>query len=147
MFTGKLNVIGFSILVSLLGAMIGASRKYYLTKVGVHAVTFIDSILTGTILILMIMTHTPPASIFTDMKKLNSYDWFICFLTSLGIAITIIIGRNLLIHNDLAFLEILDGGVDLLATAAIAYFFYNEKMTLQKIGGIILVLLGLAILQ
>lgn len=147
MFTGKLNVIGFSILISLLGAMIAASRKYYLNKVGVHAVTFIDSILTGTILILMIMTHTSPASVFADMKKLNYYDWFICFITSIAIAITIIIGRNLLIHNDLAFLEILDGGVDLLATAAIAYFFYNEKMTLQKIGGIILVLLGLAILQ
>ena len=147
MFTGKFNVIGFSVLLSIIGALITASRKYYLTKIGVHAVTLIDSILTGTIIVLILLTRTEPKTILSEINKLSLQDWIISFITSFAIAISILIGRNLLLHNDLAYLDIIDGGIDLLATAAIAYFFYKEKMTLQKIIGLILVLIGMAILH
>ena len=147
MFNGKFNVIGFSILLSLIGALVAASRKYYLTKIGVHAVTVIDSILTGTIIVLLVLTHMTPTRVFSDISKLSLKDWLICAVTSFAIAISILIGRNLLLHNDLAYLDIIDGGVDLVATAAIAYFFYKEKMTPQKIIGLILVLIGIAVLH
>ena len=147
MFKRKANVIGFTILISVIGALIAASRKYYLQKVGVQAVTVIDAFLTGTIIITMVLAHKSTTEITKDMKKLTTIDWLICLATSFGIASSIIIGRNLLLHNDLAYLTIIDGGIDLIATAIIAYMFYNEAMTIKKIFGIILVLAGLAILH
>ncbi len=147
MFTGKANVIGFSIFLSILGVMVTVSRKYYLTKIGVHSVTMIDTVLTSTIVLLMIFFHATPTQIFAGMKKMNYKDWLICLATSFGIAISILLGRNLLIHNDLAYLDILDGGVDLIVTAFVAYFFYKEEMTLNKIIGLVLVLVGMAMLH
>ena len=147
MFTGKANVIGFSIFLSILGVMITVSRKYYLTKIGVHSVTMIDTILTGTIILVMVAVQTTPGQIFQEFKKMNGKDWLICLLTSVGIAISILVGRNLLVHNDLAYLDILDGGVDLIVTAFVAYFFYKEAMTVNKIIGLVLVLVGMAMLH
>ena len=147
MFTGKANVIGFSIVLSILGVMITVSRKYYLTKIGVHTVTMIDTILTGVIILLMVILHANPGQILKGVKKMDYRDWFICLMTSFGIAISILLGRNLLIHNDLAYLDILDGGVDLIVTAFVAYFFYKEAMTTNKIIGLVLVLVGMAMLH
>ena len=147
MFTGKMNVIGFSILLSIVSVVITASRKYYLKKIGVHAVTLIDAVLTGTIVSLLVLLHKSPSDIIKHMSKLRPIDWVICIGTSLAIAVSIIVGRNLLMHNDLAYLDIIDGGVDLLVTALVSYFFWKEEMTLKKIGGVILVMMGLVVLH
>ncbi len=85
--------------------------------------------------------------IIKHMSKLRPIDWVICISTSIAIAVSIIVGRNLLMHNDLAYLDIIDGGVDLLVTALVSYFFWKEEMTLKKIGGVILVMMGLVVLH
>jgi multidrug transporter EmrE-like cation transporter len=147
MFTEKTNIIGYSILLSILGVLITGSRKYYLTKIGVHSVTIIDTILTGVIISIMIISHASPGQIMGGIKKMSLRDWSICAMTSFGIAVSVLLGRNLLIHNDIAYLDILDGGVDVIITAIIAYFFYKEEMSWRKIGGIALVLMGMSLLH
>lgn len=147
MFSGKVNVIGFSILLSIVSVAITTSRKYYLTKVGLHSITLIDAILTGAIVCIMVIFHASPGQISKEFKMLSKKDWLICLVTSVAIAIGLFISRSLLIHNDLTYLEIIDGGLDLIVTALVSYLFYNEEMSFRKIGGMVLVFIGLAILH
>ncbi|GAG31833.1 unnamed protein product, partial [marine sediment metagenome] len=109
--------------------------------------TIIDTILTGVIISIMIISHASPGQIMGGIKKMSLRDWSICAMTSFGIAVSVLLGRNLLIHNDIAYLDILDGGVDVIITAIIAYFFYKEEMSWRKIGGIALVLMGMSLLH
>lgn len=147
MFTNKINVIGFTILISFLGAFIAASRKYYLQKVGVEAVTIIDVILTSLVVISLTLMSKPKNKILKDINQLTKVDWLICLFTSIAIGFSILIGRHMLLNNDLGYLTIIDGGMDLIITALISYLFYKEIINIQKIIGIILVLAGMFVLN
>lgn len=147
MLSDKNNVIGFIIIIAFLGALISTSHKYYLQKIGVEAVTIIDVIFTSIVVIFLTLMAKPKNKILKDINQLTKIDWIIFLITSIALGFSIIIGRQLLLHNDLGDLAVLDGGVDIILTTFVSYLFYKEIITIQKAIGIILVLAGMFVLN
>ena len=67
--------------------------------------------------------------------------------TAFFFSATMILGGKILKHNDISYLVIMDMGIDLLASVSIAYLFYNEKLTLEKMIGLVCVLIGVIIIN
>ena len=147
MLSDKNNVIGFIIIIAFLGALISTSQKYYLQKVGVEALSIIDVIFTSIVVIFLTLMAKPKNKILKDINQLTKIDWIIFLITSIALGFSIIIGRDLLLHNDLGYLAVIDGGVDIILTTLISYLFYKEIITIQKVIGIILVLAGMFVLN
>ena len=61
--------------------------------------------------------------------------------------LTSLVGTQILKHNDISYLTILDTVFDIVLTFLIAYLFFKEKVTTKKIIGILLVLSGILLVH
>ena len=62
--------------------------------------------------------------------------------TSMAVAASVIVGTQLLLHNDMSYLGIMDTAVGVLITVAVAMIFLGEKLTINKILGLLMILAG-----
>lgn len=143
MFTNKTNVIVFSIIIAIVDAFIGIGRKHHLNRYSVHTITLIDTILTGAVFFIILLSNSSIKDIVHEIGTFSMKDWAIFLVTSIGIATSVLLGRLLLQNNSIAYLGMLETGIDLLATVVLAYFIYNEKLTLQKIIGLAMIVGGI----
>ena len=136
------NIIGLSIVLAFVGTFIGISRKYHLVKIGVTALTLLDIIITNSILLTYIFYNTTLVDLKDSFNKLTVYDFIMCVIVSMLIAFSVIIGRSLLLNNDISTLTLIHTIINIILSVLLGYLFYNEKITLNKTIGIILVIIG-----
>ena len=104
----KTKTILWSVGLSIVGTFIMLIRKYHLSKIGVSAVTLLDVIMTGTILIGFIFITTPMSQLKNSLIKLTILDFIsVIFISSL-IAFSIITGRKILLNNDISSLVLIN---------------------------------------
>jgi uncharacterized membrane protein len=136
------NIVGLSIVLAIFGTFIGISRKYHLTKIGVNALTLLDIIITNSILLTYIFYNTTLTDLKDSFNKLTVYDFIMCIIVSMLIAFSVIIGRSLLLNNDISTLTLIHTIINIILSVLLGYLIYNEKITLNKTIGIIFVIIG-----
>ena len=136
------NIIIISVALAISGTFISIARKYHLLKIGVNALTLIDIIMTNAILLTYIYYNTNLKDIKDSFSKLTVYDFILCFAVSCLIAFSVIIGRSLLLNNDISSLTMIHTIIDVLLSVILGYLIYNEKITTNKAIGVILVIIG-----
>ena len=136
------NIIGLSIVLAIFGTFIGISRKYHLVKIGVNALTLLDIIITNSILLTYIFYNTTLVDLKDSFNKLTVFDFIMCIIVSMLIAFSVIIGRSLLLNNDISTLTLIHTIINIILSVLLGYLIYNEKITLNKTIGIILVIIG-----
>ena len=146
MFSNKIYILGLTILMSIIGVLVTFSRKYYLEKIGISAITLIDTLLTSGAIIMLVFLVNKNSKIYTDIKKLTALDWMICVITSIGMGISILLMRNLLLHNNLGYVIALGCVIRVVIAAIISYIFYKQS-SIRSLFGLFLVLTGMYILQ
>ena len=136
------NMIILSIALAISGTFIVIARKYHLLKIGINALTLLDIFMTNSILLVYIYYNTNFKDIKDSFSKLTVYDFILCFMVSGLIAFSVIIGRSLLLNNDISSLTMIHTIIDILLSVLLGYLIYNEKITMNKSIGVILVIIG-----
>lgn len=136
------NIIILSIALAISGTFIVIARKYHLLKIGINALTLLDIFMTNSILLVYIYYNTNFKDIKDSFSKLTVYDFILCFMVSSLIAFSVIIGRSLLLSNDISSLTMIHTIIDILLSVLLGYLIYNEKITMNKSIGVILVIIG-----
>ncbi len=136
------NMIILSIALAISGTFIVIARKYHLLKIGINALTLLDIFMTNLILLVYIYYNTNFKEIKDSFSKLTLYDFILCFMVSGLIAFSVIIGRSLLLNNDISTLTMIHTIIDVLLSVLMGYLIYNEQITMNKAIGVILVIIG-----
>lgn len=136
------DTIFASAVLAVVGTFITIARKYHLSKIGVTAVTILDIAMTNIILISFIFATTPMSKLTDTFIKLTPFDYISAMIVSSLIAISIIIGRTLLLNNDISSLAIIHTVIDILLSVILGNLIYNEKITKNKAIGIGLIIVG-----
>jgi drug/metabolite transporter (DMT)-like permease len=135
-------IVAFSIFTALMGVFITFGRKYMFKKHDVETVYFVDLFLSGILFLTFMYKFGNTKNIYKNIKKFDRNDYLIITATSVFLAGASIFGGKILKHNDISYLTLLDTAIDILASFAIAYAFYGEKLDAKKLGGLILILGG-----
>jgi len=135
-------IIPLIIVTSLFGAFITMAQKIFLQKYDIYTITYIDTILTCIFLSMYAIYRRGFYTIHKNITRIPKRDLFAFVAISMGIAGLVIIGRHLLKHNDMSYLGIMDTGIDVFITVAVAILFLEEKVTASKIIGLGVILLG-----
>lgn len=147
MYSNKNFIVAFSLVASLTSVFITFGRKQMFNKYDVETVYFIDLILSTFFVLFFLFTFGNTKNIVSNTKKFTMKDWGIITGTALALSSTVILGGKILENNDISYLTLLDTGVDVLASVLVAYLFYNEELTLKKIMGVVLILMGVFIIH
>ena len=138
----KRKTILWSMGLAIIGIVITLIRKYHLSKIGVSAVTLLDIVMTGSILVGFIVATTPLSDLKNSFTKLTRLDYISVIFVSSLIAFSIIMGRKLLLNNDISSLVLINTIIDIFLSVSLGYLIYNEQITKWKIIGIIFVMIG-----
>lgn len=138
----KHKTILWSLGLAIIGTVITLIRKYHLSKIGVSAVTLLDIFMTGSILLGFIVATTPLFELKNSFTKLTRLDYISVIFVSSLIAFSIIMGRKLLLNNDISSLALIHTIIKIFLSVGLGYLIYNEQMTKWKLIGIIVVMIG-----
>ena len=140
MWTDRTTVISLTVIGSLLGLAITLSRKFLTNKFTPASIMYIDSVLTGLMIVGIAIYQA-------GLPKLDATSAAAFVLGSLAIAISAFTGLNLLKHNELSYLTMLETGIELLATAVVGMVFLGEEVSRTKIFGLGVLCAGIYILH
>jgi len=135
-------VIPLLAVTSLIGAFITTAQKTFLQKYDIYTITYIDTVLTCIFLSIYAVYQRGFYTLHKNITHISSKDLLIFVVLSMAIAGLVIIGRHLLKHNDMSYLGIMDTGIDVFITVVVAMLFLKEKITISKIVGLAIILLG-----
>ena len=138
----KRDTILWTMGLAIIGTVITVTRKYHLSKIGVSAVTLLDIIMTGSILVCFIFATTPLSELKNSFTKLTHLDYISVIFVSSLIAFSLIMGRKLLLNNEISSLALINTIIDIFLSVSLGYLIYNEQITKWKIIGIIFVMIG-----
>lgn len=136
------DVIIFSILLVVMKFFIGILRKRNLFKMGLNAMMLFDIIAINLLLLLYISYNSNIKELKDDFCKLSLFDYFFAFLACCFVALSIIIGRQLLLKYSFPKLKIVFTIINILMSVLLSYFIYNDKITFNKMFGFIFVIVG-----
>ena len=135
-------IIPLLAVTSLIGAFITMAQKTFLQKYDIYTITYIDTVLTCIFLSIYAVYKRGFYTLHKNITNISSKDLLIFVALSMGIAGLVITGRHLLKHNDMSYLGIMDTGIDVFITIIVAMLFLKEKITVSKIVGLAIILLG-----
>lgn len=138
----KNDVVIFSIILSVMGFFIGVLRKYNLYKMGLNAMMLFDIIIINLLLLIYIYYNSSITELKNDFLKLKPFDYLIAFLASSFVALSVILGRHLLLKHSFPKLKIVFTIVNILLSVLLGFMVYNYKITLNKTIGFIFVIGG-----
>ncbi len=147
MWTDRTTVISLTVIGSLLGLAITLSRKFLTSKFSPASIMYIDSVLTGLMIVGIAIYQAGFPKLNRDLSKLDATSAAAFVLGSLAIAISAFTGLNLLKHNELSYLTMLETGIELLATAVVGMVFLGEEVSRTKIFGLGVLCAGIYILH
>ena len=138
----KTHALPLLIFVAVISAFITMAHKIFLKKYDLYTITYIDTILTCIFLSLYAVYQRGFHTIHKNIAKIPIKDLLIFVILSIAVAGLIITGRHLLKYNNMSYLGIMETGIDVAITVLIAILFLEEKITLSKIAGLAIILLG-----
>jgi uncharacterized membrane protein len=147
MYTNKLFIILYSILISFGAVLISFKKKTFLTDYDESIVLLIESLLISIFLSIYVFLFKKNKNILNELAKISYNDWFYMILFPFLMTFAGIIGAKIMKVNDITYLTILDTSLDIILTALLGYYIFNEKLNLKKVIGLILVLIGIILLH
>ena len=147
MYTNKLFIILYSILISFGAVLISFKKKTFLIDYDESIVLLIESLLISIFLSIYVFLLKKNKNILNELAKISYNDWFYMLLFPFLMTFAGIIGAKIMKVNDITYLTILDTSLDIILTALLGYYIFNEKLNLKKVIGLILVLIGIILLH
>ena len=147
MFDNKLFIISYFIFIGVVAVFIGFQKQHFLKKYDETLVLIIESLFILLFLSIFYFISGDSKDFSQQVSIISRKDSLIMIAVPLFITFTTIIGAKILKANDISYLTILDTTLDVILTFIIAYLFYDEKITIKKIMGILLVLGGIMIMH
>lgn len=111
------------------------------------SIMYIDTIFTSTIILAISIFSAGLSNLNKDLRSLDRSSLAAFVGGSVAISISIFLGLYLLKYNDLGYLTILETGVEVIVAALVGSALLGEKFTRNKIIGLFIVGLGVAILN
>ena len=147
MFDNKLFIITYFIFIGMIAVFVGFQKQHFLKKYDETLVLIIESLFIFVFLSIFYIISGEVKDFRRQLSKISKKDMLVMIAIPLFFTFTTIIGAKILKANDISYLTILDTVVDVILTFMIAYLFYEEKITVKKIVGILLVLGGIMIMH
>ncbi len=147
MWTDRNTVVVLTVIGSLLGLAITVSRKYLTKQFTPAGIMYIDSVLTGVMIIAIAIYQSGLPKLHKDLSKLDAKSAAAFLVGSTAIAVSAFMGLNLLKHNELSYLTMLETGIELLATAVVGMVFLGEEISRTKVLGLGVLCAGIYILH
>ena len=147
MYSNKLFIILYSILISFGAVLISFKKKTFLIDYDESIVLLIESLLISIFLSIYVFLFKKNKNILNELAKISYNDWFYMLLFPFLMTFAGIIGAKIMKVNDITYLTILDTSLDIILTALLGYYIFNEKLNLKKVIGLILVLIGIILLH
>jgi len=135
------------VIASLLGTAVSVSRKYLMKSFSPASIMYIDTIFTSTIILAISIFSAGLSNLNKDLRSLDRSSLAAFVGGSVAISISIFLGLYLLKYNDLGYLTILETGVEIIVAALVGSALLGEKFTRNKIIGLFIVGLGVAVLN
>ena len=135
------------VIASLLGTAVSVSLKYLMKSFSPASIMYIDTIFTSTIILAISIFSAGLSNLNKDLRSLDRSSLAAFVGGSVAISISIFLGLYLLKYNDLGYLTILETGVEIIVAALVGSALLGEKFTRNKIIGLFIVWLGVAILN
>jgi uncharacterized membrane protein len=134
-------------LVAVAGAFITLVQKYQLQKYDLYTTIYIDAVITAIFIFLYTVHQRGFKSIQQNIMEMLPTDIVLFILSGLAVAISVIIGKQLLLHNEMSYLGIMEMGIGVLVTVGVAMVFLGETISLTQIVGLLTILLGVYIVN
>ncbi len=147
MFDNKIFIISYFIFIGAIAVFIGFQKQHFLKKYDETLVLIIEALFILLFLSIFYVISGESKDLRQQLSKISRKDMLVMIAIPLFFTFTTIIGAKILKANDISYLTILDTVLDVVLTFTIAYLFYEEKITLKKIAGILLVLGGIMIMH
>lgn len=147
MFDNKIFIISYFIFIGAIAVFIGFQKQHFLKKYDETLVLIIEAVFILVFLSIFYIISGESKDFKQQLSKISRKDMLVMIAIPLFFTFTTIIGAKILKANDISYLTILDTVLDVVLTFTIAYLFYEEKITLKKIAGILLVLGGIMIMH
>ena len=130
------------IISSIIGAFVTMGHKTFLKKYDIYTITYIDTILTCIFLSAYAIYHRGLGNIYKHYTTISVKDRWLFVIFSIAISGLIVMGRHLLKYNDMSYLGIMNTSIDVMVTVAVGGLFLKEEITITKIVGLLVILLG-----
>jgi len=147
MFDNKIFIISYFIFIGVIAVFIGYQKQHFLKKYDETLVLIIEALFILLFLSIFYIISGESKDFRQQLSKISRRDMLVMITIPLFLTFTTVIGAKILKANDISYLTILDTVLDVVLTFTIAYLFYEEKITLKKIAGILLVLGGIMIMH
>jgi len=129
-------------LSAIIGAVVTMGHKTFLKKYDIYTITYIDTILTCIFLSAYAIYHRGVGNIYKHYTAISVKDRWLFVIFSIAISGLVVVGRRLLKYNDMSYLGIMNTGIDALVTVAVGVLFLKEKLSISKVIGLAVILLG-----
>ena len=147
MFKNRIFLILYTLVVNIAAIFIAFKKKIFLKKYNETMLLVIESFLLFIFIVVFYRTSGHSNTLLNDLKKISKKDAILIVFIPIFFTLTSLVGTQILKHNDISYLTILDTVFDIVLTFLIAYLFFKEKVTTKKIIGILLVLSGILLVH
>tara|TARA_Y100000816_G_C26077510_1_gene567382 strand:- start:934 stop:1377 length:444 start_codon:yes stop_codon:yes gene_type:complete len=143
MFKSRIFLILYTLVVNIAAVFIAFKKKDFLKNYNETMLLVLEALLLFIFIAVFYHVSGHSNTLLNDLKKISKKDAILIIIIPLFFTLTSIVGNQILKHNDISYLTILDTIFDIVLTFLIAYLFFKEKVTTKKVIGILLVLSGI----
>ena len=147
MSSTRAEVLGLTVIGSLLGAVITTTRKYLLDRFSVVTILALDSLITTTMVMLVSLGWWGTGQLYKELMNLDGSAVAAFLGSSAAVTVSILIGKYLLKNTELTHLVLIETAVEVLVTLLVAALVFGEQMTIRTGLGLACVLLGTYIIH
>ena len=147
MSSTRAEVLGLTVIGSLLGAVITTTRKYLLDRFSVVTILALDSLITTTMVMLVSLGWWGTGQLYKELMNLDGSAVAAFLGSSAAVTVSILIGKYLLKNTELTHLVLIETAVEVLVTLLVAALVFGEQMTIRTGFGLACVLLGTYIIH
>ena len=147
MFKNSVFLILYTLVVNIAAIFIAFKKKDFLKNYNETMLLVLEAFLLFIFIAVFYHVSGHSNTLLNDLKKISKKDAILIVFIPIFFTLTSVIGTQILKHNDISYLTILDTVFDIVLTFLIAYLFFKEKVTTKKIIGILLVLSGILLVH
>lgn len=147
MSSTRTEVLGLTVIGSLLGAVITTTRKYLLDRFSVVTILTLDSLITTIMVMLVSLGWWGTGQLYKELMNLDGSAVAAFLGSSAGVTVSILIGKYLLKNTELTNLVLIETAVEVLVTLLVATLVFGEQMTIRTGFGLVCVLFGTYIIH
>jgi drug/metabolite transporter (DMT)-like permease len=143
-FKHRYTLYIYIIITGIIGWMTHNTNRNFLKKYNLYSIMIIEVIIDVILLVAVISFnfYREPKKLQSHVSKFSHKDYLIFLGFGIWSTITGILGSKLLIHHDVATVRVTDMIISIPIAAIGTYFFLEEKLTKEKIVGLLFVFVG-----